>query len=44
MTGNRLVRATPDDDDVQYEAGLPDAGFEQALRDALRSMMKGHDR
>jgi holliday junction DNA helicase RuvA len=22
----------------------PDAGFEQALRDALRSMMKGHDR
>ena len=22
----------------------PDAGFEQALRNALRSMMKGHDR
>jgi Holliday junction DNA helicase RuvA len=22
----------------------PEAGFEQALRDALRSMMKGHDR
>jgi holliday junction DNA helicase RuvB len=22
MTGNRLVKATPDDDDVQYEAGL----------------------
>jgi len=22
----------------------PDAGFEQALREALRSMMKGHDR
>jgi Holliday junction resolvasome RuvABC DNA-binding subunit len=28
----------------QVIKAAPDAGFEQALRDVLRSMMKGHDR